>query len=69
MPPKKRTQNSQEESHKDSSKLFNIAGKGLGYFTKSGEIVQVSDVSLKLAGRYYIFTSNNVLHSLASVPS
>ena len=51
MAPRKKTREPDEEDAKETPKLFNVAGKGLGYFDKYAKVIQVSDVSLKLVGR------------------
>lgn len=51
MAPGKKTREPDEEDAKETPKLFNVAGKGLGNFDKYAKVIQVSDVSLKLVGR------------------
>ena len=51
MAPRKKTRETDEEDTRETPKLFNVAGKGLGYFDKYAKVIQVSDVSLKLVGR------------------
>ena len=51
MAPRKKTRDTEEDDSRDTSKIFNIASKGMGYYDKFCKVVQVSDVSLKLVGR------------------
>ena len=51
MAPRKKNKETDEEDVRESPKLFNVAGKWLGYFDKFAKVIQVSDVSLKLVGR------------------
>ena len=50
MAPRKKNKETDEEDVRESPKLFNVAGKGLGYFDKFAKVIQVLDVSLKLVG-------------------
>ena len=51
MAPRKKTRDTEEDDSRDTSKIFNIASKEMGYYDKFCKVVQVSDVSLKLVGR------------------
>ena len=50
MAPRRKTRETEEEDARDTPKIVNVAGKGLGYYDKNTRLVQVSDVGLKLAG-------------------
>ena len=49
MAPRKKTGEEDDDSA-STTKLFNIANLGMGYYNKFTKVVQVSDVSLKLVG-------------------
>ena len=42
MAPRKKTREPDEEDAKETPKLFNVAGKGFGYFDKYAKVIQVS---------------------------
>ena len=52
MPTRKKKNDSGSEDTGENPKLFNVSGKGLGFYDKKKKLTIVADVSLKLVGRY-----------------
>jgi hypothetical protein len=50
MAPRRKNRETEEDDARDTPKIVNIGGKGLGYYDKNTKLVQVSDVGLKLVG-------------------